>query len=248
MSYASKFQIIPAIDLRDGKCVRLQQGDYNRQTVYATSPADAARAWEAAGAPLIHLVDLDGAKAGEPRNLASIAEICRAVRIPCELGGGLRTAEHLAAAFDAGVARAILGTRIAEEPQLTAALVARFGAERLVAGIDARDGKVAVRGWLEEGGQEAVALAEYLVTQGMTRIIYTDIRTDGMFTGPNLPELRRLCAAVPGAQVIASGGVGEVAHISQLTGLGLATLEGVIVGKALYDGRLTYADLLSARG
>jgi phosphoribosylformimino-5-aminoimidazole carboxamide ribotide isomerase len=240
------FQIIPAIDLRHGRCVRLEQGDYDRQTVYDGSPIDMAQTWERLGAPLIHLVDLDGAKAGHPVNLATIERICQAVKCPCELGGGIRSLRDIEDALRVGVKRCILGTVIAENPSHASALLEDIAAEDLVAGLDARGGKIAVRGWLESSGREALDLARELFDHGLRQFIYTDIQTDGMFTGPNLAELRKLCRAVPGADVIASGGIGTPEHIRQLVELGEPNLVGVIVGKALYDGRVTYEQLVAA--
>lgn len=240
------FMIIPAIDLRGGKCVRLQQGDYDRQTTYDGLPVDVAHAWETAGAPLLHLVDLDGAKGGTPRHAEAIAGIAHALHIPCELGGGIRTEADIRLALSWGVRRVILGTVVAEAPERAEGWVKTFGAEAIVAGLDARDGKIALRGWLEDSRISVIELARHLAAEGVRRFIYTDINTDGMFTGPNLEAVARLCDAVPAAKVIASGGVGSAEHVHQLCALRRANLEGVIVGKALYDGRVTYADLLAA--
>lgn len=240
------FKIVPAIDLRHGKCVRLEQGDYDRQTTYDTSPIEMAEQWQALGAPLIHLVDLDGAKAGKPMNLAVIRKICSTVKTPCELGGGIRSIGDIEEALRAGVSRVILGTMIAEHPAHASALLEDFKAAELVAGLDARNGTIAIRGWVEESTVSAIDLARQLVDQGVRQFIYTDIATDGMFTGPNLEELGKLCEAVPEATICASGGVGTPEHIEQLVGLKLKNLEGVIVGKALYDGRVTYEELVAA--
>ncbi len=242
----SPLHILPAIDLRGGRCVRLQQGDYARETVYSDDPVAMARQWEAAGAPLLHLVDLDGARAGQPVNLAVVRAICAALRIPCELGGGIRTVADAQAALAAGVSRVILGTTVAERPELLADFLARFTPAQLVAGIDARDGRVAVRGWEQTAAVTAVDLARRLAAAGCRRFIYTDIRTDGMGTGPNLAAQAELCDALPACQVIASGGVGTAAHVRALCALARPNLEGVIVGKALYDGRVTFAELLAA--
>ena len=242
------FRIIPAIDIRSGRCVRLQQGDYQRQTTYEPRPVDMAMKWQDAGAPLIHVVDLDGAKEGHPCNLGTVAAVCAAVRTPCELGGGIRTLADVRAALAAGVSRVILGTSVAGDPSLAGQLLAALPAPQLVAGIDARDGRVAVRGWLEDSGREAVDLAGQLYAQGLRHFIYTDIRTDGMFTGPNVKGVAELCQALPAAGIIAAGGVGGAEHVRALTGLGCGNLEGVIVGKALYDGRVSYAELVAAAG
>lgn len=240
------FWIVPAIDIIDGCCVRLQQGDYARKTVYDCSPVETARRWESGGASLIHLVDLDGAKAGHPVNLATVREVCAASGCACELGGGIRTAADIREALAAGVSRVILGTALCEKPDWAKALLAEFGPERLVAGIDARDGKVALRGWLEDSAVDAVGLARELVGRGIRHIIYTDIARDGMGTGPNTLTTGALCDAVPEATVLASGGVGSVDHVRGLVALNRANLGGVVVGKALYDGRVRFAQLREA--
>lgn len=240
------FQIIPAIDIIGGQCVRLQQGDYARQTVYEASPVEMALKWQTAGAPCIHLVDLDGAKTGSPCNLDTVGEICAAVDVPCELGGGIRTADSTRQALAAGVGRVILGTALVRDESLAPTLLAALEPAQLVGGIDARNGKVAVHGWQEGSDLEAVELARRLHREGVQRFIYTDIATDGMFTGTDLAGVRRLCEALPTARVIASGGVGEAGDVADLVQLGLPNLEGVIVGKALYDGRVSYAELLAA--
>ncbi|MBP5183167.1 MAG: 1-(5-phosphoribosyl)-5-[(5-phosphoribosylamino)methylideneamino]imidazole-4-carboxamide isomerase [Lentisphaeria bacterium] len=239
-------QIFPAIDMRAGRCVRLFQGDYSKETVYNADPASQALAWEKAGAPLIHLVDLDGAKAGHPVNVSGIEKICHAVKIPCEIGGGIRTLEDAEKLFSLGVSRVILGTAVCENPELAKAFLAKFGAEKVVAGIDARDGFVAVRGWLETSKVSALVLAEKLVSLGIRRIIFTDISTDGAFTGPSIGPTSELCRKVPSCRIIASGGVSCAEDAGRLAALALPNLEGVIVGKALYDGRTTYPALVQA--
>lgn len=241
--------ILPAIDLRGGRCVRLRQGDYARETVYADDPTAQACAWRDQGGHFLHLVDLDGAKTGQPANLAAVAAITAALPdLPCELGGGIRTRADAEAAFAAGVTRIILGTVACEQPTLVAELLASFGPAKVVVGIDAKDGRAAVHGWLAETGHEALALAAQLAALGVARFIYTDIATDGMLTGPNLPAVAAFCARVPGCQVIASGGIAGAADLRALRSLGMDNLEGVIVGRALYDGRVTMAELLAAAG
>jgi phosphoribosylformimino-5-aminoimidazole carboxamide ribotide isomerase len=242
------FAIIPAIDIRDGRCVRLQQGDYDRQTTYEATPVQMARTWAREGAPLIHLVDLDGAKEGRPVNKDAIREICAAISVPCELGGGIRTKFDVQEALKLGVRQVILGTAVVETPEIVADLLDELSADQLVAGIDARDGMVAVHGWLDTSSIEALELAKQLAGMGIKRIIYTDIRTDGMFTGPNTEAVAVLCDALPGCLIVASGGVGEPGHVRDLVDLRRPNLAGVIVGKALYDGRVTYAELLAAVG
>ena len=238
--------IIPAIDIRGGKCVRLFQGDYNRETVYGDSPAEQAVRWEKEGAHIIHLVDLDGAKAKQPVNLDAVREICSAVHIPCELGGGIRTLEDARKAFDAGVYRIILGTVACENPKLAKEFVSEFTAERVVVGIDARGGCVAVNGWLENSGVDAYELVLTLQEMGVTRFIYTDIATDGALSGPNCDAIAALCSRVPRCGVVASGGSPSARDIPPLRQIRKDNLEGVIVGKALYDGKTSYRELEGA--
>ena len=240
--------IFPAIDMRNGNCVRLFKGDYNQETVYGDSPADQAAVWEKEGAPLIHLVDLDGAKAGHPVNIDSIRKICQTVKIPCELGGGIRTEKDAEQVFSLGISRVILGTAACENQDLIRSFIKNFGTEKIVAGIDARDGMVALRGWLETSSVKALDLAVRMVEIGVRRIIFTDIATDGAFTGPSIGPTSELCRTVPQCNIIASGGVSSDADAGKLAALKLDNLEGVIVGKALYDGRTTYKALTAAAG
>lgn len=239
-------QIIPAIDLIDGHCVRLQQGDYERKTQYSESPVVMAQRWAAENVEWIHLVDLDAARDGSARNLPVVQEICQTVSCRCELGGGIRSVTDAARAFDAGVDRVILGTALAENPEMADELVARFGSNRIVAGIDARNGIAAVRGWREDTGRDALDLARELTNHGIRIIIYTDIATDGMFTGPNLQAVSALCVAVPETTIVASGGIKNSKHVEKLVEIPANNLYGVIVGKALYDGKATLAELITA--
>jgi phosphoribosylformimino-5-aminoimidazole carboxamide ribotide isomerase len=208
--------------------------------------AEQAKEWEDGGAEFIHLVDLDGAKNGAPANLEAVKAITDAVSIPCELGGGIRTIKDAEAVFNAGVSRIILGTIACREPELVDVMIEKFGAEKIVIGIDAKDGKAAVEGWLDDTGLDAFKLAEDFAKKGVKRFIYTDISTDGMLTGPNLEAQAELCERVPGCAVIASGGVAQALDIANLADLNKENLEGVIVGKALYDGRTTLKELLEA--
>lgn len=240
--------IFPAIDMRNGHCVRLFRGDYNQETVYGDSPADQAAVWEKEGAPLIHLVDLDGAKAGAPVNVESIRKICETVSIPCELGGGIRSEKDAETVFALGISRVILGTAACENMDLVRSFLRNFGPEKVVVGIDARDGLVALRGWLETSAVKALDLAARMVELGIRRIIFTDIATDGAFTGPSIGPTLKLCQAVPQCRIIASGGVSSDTDVGKLAALKQDNLEGVIVGKALYDGRVTYQALVSAAG
>jgi phosphoribosylformimino-5-aminoimidazole carboxamide ribotide isomerase len=236
--------VIPAIDLKDGRCVRLTQGRADASRVYAEDPVEMARHWEREGAQWLHVVDLDGAFQGRPVHAEVVARIAAAVKMPLELGGGLRTDDDVARALDAGVSRAILGTRAFADPAAMARLAARFGA-RLAVGIDARDGFVQVKGWVETTGARAVDLAVRAEAAGVKTLIYTDTATDGMMRGPNLAAVAAMCAAV-GCDVIASGGVTIAADVAALTALGRRNLVGAIVGKALYERRATLAELQRA--
>jgi len=237
-------EIIPAIDIRGGRCVRLLQGDYGRETVYGDDPVAMAQKWEAQGATRIHVVDLDGARDGVPANLDVIRRLAAAVKVPVQLGGGLRAPEAIEASLDAGVQRCILGTAAARNPSWAEEMFAIF-ADAVILGIDARDGKVAVSGWQETSDLSAVAFARYMVEAGCMRIIFTDIARDGMLTGPNLEQLAELTAAVE-IPVIASGGVKAAEDVTAL--LTIPGIEGVITGKALYEGTTTLAQLLAAAG
>ncbi len=239
-------KIYPAIDLKDGKCVRLKQGRADAVTVYSEDPVAIARQWADAGGDWLHVVDLDGAFAGHPVHLEVVREISRAISIPVEFGGGLRTDDDIRRMLEAGVSRVVLGTRACADPDALAALVKTFG-DRLAVGIDARNGRVQVKGWVETTDTLAVDLAGRVSTLGVSTIIYTDTATDGMLTGPNIEGVRQLCRAVE-ANVIASGGISTCADIAALAGLNFPNLDGVIVGKALYEGAVTIPDMkVSAR-
>lgn len=234
-------QVIPAIDIRAGRCVRLTQGDYARETVYADDPVEVARRWFAAGAQRIHVVDLDGAAGDGPVNLGIVADIVRAVAIPIQFGGGLKAWEHAEAALDAGVDRVILGTAAISDRALVQRLTVVHG-EKLVVGIDARDGTVAVRGWKESSGVPALRLAAEMVELGVRRLIYTDIARDGMLSEPNYEALERVMATAR-VPVIASGGVGRLEHLVRLSRTGA---EGAIVGRALYTGDVNLAEAIAS--
>jgi phosphoribosylformimino-5-aminoimidazole carboxamide ribotide isomerase len=234
--------VLPAIDLKDGKCVRLRQGKAEDVTVYSDDPVAQARVWREQGAEQLHVVDLDGAFQGEPRHTEVIARIVQAVGIPVEVGGGLRTDAHIERLLDAGVTRVIIGTRALESAAALAALVRRFGGAVAV-GIDARGGLVQVKGWVETTGTRSTELAKQVEAAGVRTVIYTDTATDGMLGGPNLAAMREMCRAVPACSVIASGGVSAPEHVEALNALGCANLYGAIVGKALYDGKTTLAEM-----
>ena len=228
--------VYPAIDIRGGRCVRLVEGDFARETVFDADPADAARRWADAGAEWLHVVDLDGAVVGEPVNVPALVRIRRATDLPIQLGGGLRLDEHLAAAFDHGATRVVLGTAALRDPDLVSRAVDRW-ADAVAVGLDARDGKLALDGWLDQTDTLAEDLAVRLREIGVRHFVFTDIRRDGTLSGPNVPALASLIARLR-TGVIASGGVGAIADIAAVRATGA---EGVIVGRALYDGSVDLA-------
>ncbi len=236
--------IIPAIDLSAGQVVRLAQGDMQKKTVYSIDPVATARRWADEGAQLLHVVDLDGAVSGQPANLGAVAEIVAAIDIPVELGGGLRTSDDVRKVLDIGVQYAIMGTAALHNRAELEAAVAQFG-DRIIVGIDARDGKVAVEGWTEGSDIDAAQLAQQMEQLGVQRLICTDIATDGMLSGPNVVAMRQLCAAVD-IPIIASGGVSSVEDIKALRALEPLGLLGCIVGRALYTGDLALSEALTA--
>ncbi len=227
-------KVIPAIDLKGGKCVRLLQGRAEDATVYSDDPAATARRWESSGAKLIHIVDLDGAFTGEQKNIEAIRSIRSAVSCELELGGGIRDLSRIDMLIALGINRVILGTVAAEKPELVREACAKHPG-RVLVGIDAKDGKVAVKGWVEVTDHEAVTFAKAMQQAGAAGIIYTDIARDGMLTGPNLEAMRKMVESVS-IPVIASGGVSKVEDIVNLCEIG--GLWGVITGKALYAGTL----------
>ncbi len=239
--------IFPAIDIRGGRCVRLTEGRFDAETVFADNPLDMARRWVAEGAEYLHVVDLDGALAGRPVNVAAIAAITAAVDIPVQLGGGIRTMENIAALLNAGVTRVILGSVAVKQPELVQQACAEYG-DRIVVGIDAREGQVAVEGWGVSGGVAAEELAAKMAAAGVARIIYTDIARDGTLTGVNVAATRILARAA-GIPVIASGGVSSLDDVTAVKAAQADGIEGVIIGKALYTGALTLAEAIrAARG
>lgn len=235
--------ILPAIDIMGGRVVRLRQGRRDDVTVYGNDPAEFAARWRDEGAEWLHIVDLDGAFEGGSRNLDSVRRIVEKAGLSCELGGGLRDEEAVAAALGTGIRRAIIGSRAVDSVDFIGRLVARFGGDRIAVGIDARDGKVAVSGWTENSDVDALDLARRVALAGAKTLIYTDIATDGMLGGPNTAAMRSMCEAVD-VDVIASGGVSTPQDV---IGLGaIPRLHGAIVGKALYDGRTSLPDMLRA--
>ncbi len=235
--------VIPAIDLKDGRCVRLEQGLMERDTVFCDSPARQARTWQDQGAELLHIVDLNGAFAGEPKNRSSIEEIVGAVSIPTQLGGGIRDIETIEAYLSLGIGRVILGTAAQRNPKLVEDACRRFPG-RIVVGIDAKNGMVAVQGWAEVTDVTARELAARFEGYGVAAIIYTDIARDGMLSGPNIDATRELAEAIS-IPVIASGGVSTLADIANLMSIEPSGVTGVITGKALYTGAFSLADAIA---
>jgi phosphoribosylformimino-5-aminoimidazole carboxamide ribotide isomerase len=235
--------VYPAVDLRGGRCVRLTQGDFGRETVYGDDPVIVARRWEALGARWLHVVDLDGARAGWPVQAPLVAAICAAVRIPVQVGGGMRDGAAAAAVLEAGAARVVLGTIAVREPAHARAICRAFPG-RVAVGIDARDGVVKVAGWLEGGAADAVAVARAASGWGAAAIVYTDIGRDGTQQGPDL-EGTRAVARASGIPVVASGGVGSLEHLRRVAGMAGDGVTGVIVGRALYTGAVDLRDALA---
>jgi phosphoribosylformimino-5-aminoimidazole carboxamide ribotide isomerase len=234
-------KLYPAIDLMSGQVVRLKQGRAEEKTVYSDDPPAIAKRWQDDGAEFLHLVDLDAAFEGSQRNLPVVEAIVKRLSIPVQMGGGIRSIEAAEAALRSGVSRVILGSRACEEPDFAAAAVKALGADRVVVGIDAKNGKVSTRGWTETSSVDALELARRVVAAGVKTIVYTDIATDGMLQGPNFAAMREMSEAVD-AEVIASGGVSCVGDIERLATL--PKLHGAILGKALYEGRLGIAECL----
>ena len=234
-------QVVPAIDLIEGRCVRLSQGDYARRTTYDAEPADMARRFADAGFCRIHVVDLDGAKASEPQNLRTLEAMARIDGVEVEWGGGLKSETALRDVFNAGATYAVVGSLAAREPQTFAGWLQRWGGERLVLGADVREGKVSVAGWLEDLDLSIEQLTDQLLPFGLSQVIWTDISRDGMLQGPNAPLYTALQSRYPKVDFCLSGGVGSLADLEQLAELGLRR---VIVGKALYEGRIDLRELV----
>lgn len=233
-------QIIPAVDIKGGKCVRLYQGDYNQETVFSEDPVAMALKWCHQGAGRLHIVDLDGAASGEPKNIAIIEAIVKQTALPVQLGGGIRNEIAVEKLLDIGVQRVILGTVAIEQPELVKLLCHKFS-QAIIVGIDARDGLVATHGWKKNTAVTALDLAQQMALMGVTRILYTDIKRDGTLTEPNYQAITELMdkAELP---VIAAGGISAISHLQKLKGLGV---EGAIVGKALYTGSINLPEALA---
>jgi phosphoribosylformimino-5-aminoimidazole carboxamide ribotide isomerase len=235
--------LIPAVDVKNGRCVRLRQGRLDAETVYSDNPAAMAQRWVDEGAAWLHVVDLDGAVAGEPRNLAVIEQIVNRVPVPVQVGGGMRTLERIERYLACGVRRAIIGTLALEDPMLTADICRRFP-ERIAVSLDARHGTVASKGWRESPAVDYLQVARQIDAWQPAVLIFTAIQRDGTLEGPDLPRLQALLAAVS-TPVIAAGGIGQLDHLHSLLPLAAAGLHGVIIGKALYDGSVSLPEALA---
>jgi phosphoribosylformimino-5-aminoimidazole carboxamide ribotide isomerase len=236
--------LYPAIDIRDGKAVRLTQGDYERETEYDADPVIAARRWASGGARWLHVVDLDGARAGEPVNLEHVRRIVAAVNIPVQLGGGLRDSKKVEEALSSGAERVVLGTAAVRDPEMAAAITAAHP-DRVVVSVDARAGKAAAEGWTEASELETADVMGGLAELGVRRFVYTPVEVDGLMEGPDLDSLREVASSLD-AELVYSGGIGSLEDLRAVAGLSLENLAGVIVGKALYEGRFTVAEAQAA--
>jgi len=236
--------LYPAIDIRGGRAVRLIQGDYEREQSYDADPAVAARRWSDAGARWLHVVDLDGARAGEPVNLAHVRRIVAAVGVPVQLGGGLRDSKKVEEAFSSGAERVVLGTAAVRDPEMAGAIASAHG-DRVVVSVDARSGRVAAEGWTESSDLRTVDVVAALSEHGVRRFVYTPVEVDGLMEGPDLESLGEVAAATDG-EVIYSGGVGSLDDLRALARLGIDNLGGVIVGRALYEGRFSVGQARAA--
>ncbi len=235
--------IFPAIDIRGGKCVRLIKGDFDKETVFGERPEIMAKKWEDEGGQFLHLVDLDGARAGKSQNLDVVEMILQTINIPVELGGGIRTMEDIDRVLNIGVTRVILGSVAVSNPQLVKDACKKYGSERIVVGIDAKDGIVAVDGWGVSGNVEAKELAKKMAEGGVKHIIYTDISRDGTLSGVNVEATAQI-ARYSGVKVVASGGVSSIEDIKALKKYEADGIEGVIVGKSIYTGALSLPEAL----
>lgn len=234
-------QLYPAIDMKGGKCVRLTQGLFDNVKVYSDTPAEMARLWASQGASYLHIVDLDGALAGRSVNEAAIRGIVEAVDVPIQLGGGIRSAEAVEYMLDLGITRCIIGTRAVERPEFIGELIGRFGADRIVVGVDAKNGMVAVEGWEKVSDQSALDLCMKMKEFGVEHIVYTDISRDGTLTGPNVDYTKELTERT-GLDIIASGGVSGMDDLIRLNECGI---RGAIIGKALYENRISLPEAVA---
>jgi phosphoribosylformimino-5-aminoimidazole carboxamide ribotide isomerase len=238
--------LYPAIDIRGGRAVRLIQGDYEREKAYDDDPVVAARRWVDGGARWLHVVDLDGARAGEPVNLEHVRRVVAAVGVPVQLGGGLRDSKKVEDAISSGAERVVLGTAAVRDPEMAAAIAAAYG-DRVVVSVDARSGKVAAEGWTESFDLGTAEVVAALSERGIRRFVYTPVDVDGLMQGPDLESLREVARATDG-ELIYSGGVGSLEDLQALAELGLENLGGVIVGRALYEGRFSVGEAQATLG
>ena len=236
-------QIIPAIDLKGGNCVRLKQGEMSRETLFSTQPAEVAKRWESLGSEMLHIVDLEGAVSGEPQNKAAIYQILKEVAIPLQLGGGIRNLKTIENYLSLGVKRVVLGTVAYQHPSLLKEACQEFS-HQIVVSIDARDGNIAIEGWKETTVEKATDLVKSLEDKGVEAIVFTDIKRDGMMGGPNIKSIKEMADAIR-IPLIASGGVTNLEHIKELIELGECGIEGVIIGRALYEGSIDLREALS---
>jgi phosphoribosylformimino-5-aminoimidazole carboxamide ribotide isomerase len=238
--------LYPAIDIRGGQAVRLTQGDYERETAYDADPVDAAVRWAGEGAEFLHIVDLDGAKAGSPQNLDAIRRIAAAIECPIQVGGGLRDPQSVASVLEAGAERVVIGTAALRDPEFLAVALEEHE-ERVVVSVDARNGKVSLAGWTEVSDVDVADAVAQLSERGATRFLCTAIEVDGTMEGPAIGELNRIAAATE-AQVIASGGVGDLSHLEDLARQAAPNVEGAIVGRALYEQKFNVTEAIAAFG
>ena len=238
-------ELYPAIDIREGRAVRLRQGDFAQETVYADDPLAAAERWVAAGARRLHVVDLDGARQGRPAALDHLRRIAGTLGLPLQFGGGLRTQAAIAAALGAGADRVVLGTAAQRDPDLLRAALEEHGA-RVAVAVDVRGGRVSTAAWTHTSGEEGTAMVARLAAEGVETIVYTDVDRDGMLEGPALAQVSQVADAARPARLVYSGGIGDLSHLRALAALGHDALTGVIVGKALYEQRFTVAEAQAA--
>jgi len=237
--------IYPAIDLKEGQCVRLVQGKAENKTVYSSDPGSMAYSFQSQGAEWLHVVDLDGAFEGQPRNMEAIKQIAARIKIPFQVGGGLRRKQDVEKVLEMGAARVIIGTRAVTSPTFVEELLVAFGPEKIVLGLDARDGLVAIEGWVEKSSLRVLDFAKTMQGLGLQTAIYTDVARDGLLQGPNLDSIREM-AEQTGLHIIASGGVSTVDNIINLREMESSGVTGAIIGKALYDGKIELKDALAA--
>lgn len=240
----TQIELYPAIDMRGGKCVRLFKGDYSQETIYADSPFEMAKTFVSQGAKWIHMVDLDGAKDGKRIHDQDVIKASKELGVNVQIGGGIRTEDDVKHYLDNGVTRVIIGSLAIQQPELAVSFIQKFGADRIVIGLDAKDGMVATHGWLETSSKSAIEVGQYFANHGAKSFIFTDIATDGTLTGPNL-KANELLAEATGAEVIVSGGVSSLSDVKQVAqAANQSTIGGVIIGKALYEKRFTLHEAL----